>query len=72
MTRVAVITRHDGSNQVVNFGKGVTDEYILEYIKINIGNLHAISKVDICSVITEYNNITPIENWLKTTKKLTS
>lgn len=71
MTRIAIITPHTGESHVVRHGDAATDEEILGHVK-GMGNLHRIKTVQICEVITEYSNVTPIENWLKITKKLTS
>ena len=71
MTRIAIIHKHVGVPAVVTHADATPDQEILAYAANTFGPLHSISRVQICEIVADYSNTTPIENWLKTTKRLT-
>ena len=71
MTKVlAVVTRHDKSQVIYNFSDGATSQIVLSHIA-GCNPLHAIKCVEVCTVTATFDNVTPIEVWLKTTERLT-
>lgn len=71
MSRLAVIHLHQGAALVNWFVDTSSDLIILQHVTQHGKSSHTIKKVQICEVLTEYDNITPIENWLKITQRLT-